>query len=103
MAESAAIQLLCSRLRWGKLAEVGRVAALLAGCWREFVADSERMRMEGACWEPSVPSFRIERHGAIGSKEEGRLVYWGNSRRKLKTEILVKDCFGGHYENKRYQ
>jgi hypothetical protein len=41
--------------------------------------------------------------GRIGSKEEGRLVYSGNSKRKLKMEILVKDCFGGHYENKRYQ
>jgi hypothetical protein len=101
VAESAAIQLLCSRLRWGKLAEVGRVVAQLAGCWREFVADSERRhagklgRMEGACWK------RIERHGAMGSKEGGRLVYAGNSKRRLKTEILVKDCFGGHYENKR--
>jgi len=57
----------------GAVAEVGRVAALLAGCWHEFVgADSERMhagklgRMEDVCWEPPVLSFRIERHGAIG-------------------------------------
>jgi hypothetical protein len=57
----------------GEIAETGRVTALLAGCWHEFVgAESQRMhagklgRMEDVCWEPPVLSFRIERHGAMG-------------------------------------
>ncbi len=57
----------------GEIAETGRVTALLAGCWHEFVgAESQRMhagklgRMEDVRWEPPVLSFRIERHGAMG-------------------------------------
>ena len=57
----------------GEIAETGRVAALLAGCWHEFVgAESQRMhagklgRIENVRWEPPVLSFRIERHGAMG-------------------------------------
>jgi hypothetical protein len=52
----------------GEIAETGRVAALLAGCWHEFVgAESQRMhagklgRIENVSWEPPVLSFRIER------------------------------------------
>jgi hypothetical protein len=57
----------------GEIAETGRVAALLAGSWHEFVgAESQRMhagklgRMEDVRWEPPVLSFRVERHGAMG-------------------------------------
>jgi hypothetical protein len=57
----------------GEIAETGRVTALLAGCWHEFVgAESQRMhagklgRTENVRWEPPVLSFRIERHGAMG-------------------------------------
>jgi hypothetical protein len=57
----------------GEVAEVGPVAALLAGCWHEFAGvDSERMhagklgRMETVRWDPPVLSFMIERHGAMG-------------------------------------
>jgi hypothetical protein len=57
----------------GEIAESGRVTALLAGCWYEFVgAESQRMhagklgRMEEVRWEPPVLSFRVERHGAMG-------------------------------------
>jgi hypothetical protein len=58
----------------GEIAETGRVAALLAGCWHEFVgAESQRMqagklgRMEDVRRESPVLSFRIERHGAMGA------------------------------------
>jgi hypothetical protein len=68
----------------GAVAEVGRVAALLAVSWNEFAgADSERMhagklgRMEDVCWEPPVLSFWIERHGAIGvGSTRAELQHW---------------------------
>jgi hypothetical protein len=56
----------------GEIAETGRVTALLAGCWHEFVGgESQRMhagklgRIENVRWEPPVLSFRIEGHGAM--------------------------------------
>jgi hypothetical protein len=56
----------------GEVAEAGPIAALLGGCWHEFVgADAERMdagklgRMEDLRWEPPLLSFTIERHGAM--------------------------------------
>jgi hypothetical protein len=67
----------------GEIAETGRVTALLAGCWHEFVgAESQRMhagelgRMEDVHWEPPVLSFRVERHGAMGV---------GSTRAELQT------------------
>jgi hypothetical protein len=57
----------------GAVTKMERIAALLAGCWREFMwSSSERMhagklgRMEMLRWDPPVLSFTIERHGAIG-------------------------------------
>jgi hypothetical protein len=74
--ETAAFALLKKRLfglATGEVAEVGPVAALLAGCWHEFAgAKSQRMhagklgRIEAVRWDPPVLSFRIERHGAMG-------------------------------------
>lgn len=75
MQTTSALEMLKKRLSGlptGEVAEMGRIAALLAGCWQEFAgADSERMhagklgRMEALCWEPPVLSFTIERHGAM--------------------------------------
>jgi hypothetical protein len=57
-------------LALGEIAETGRVTALLAGCWHQFVgAESQRMhagklgRMEDVSWAPPVLSLRIEQHG----------------------------------------
>jgi hypothetical protein len=56
----------------GEVAQAGRVAMRLAGCWHEFTGSgSERMhagklgRMEAAHRDPPVLSFTIERHGAM--------------------------------------
>ena len=56
-------------LALGEIAETGRVTALLAGCWHQFVgAESQRMhagklgRMEDVSWAPPVLSLRIEQH-----------------------------------------
>jgi hypothetical protein len=68
----------------GEIAETGRVTALLAACWHEFVgAESQRMhagklgRIENVRWEPPVLSFRIERHGAMGvGSTRAELQHW---------------------------
>jgi hypothetical protein len=60
-------------LATGEVTEVGPLAALLAGCWREFAGgDPERIcagklyRMETVRWHPPVLSFTMERHRAMG-------------------------------------
>ena len=73
-----------SELPPGEVSEVGRVAALLAGCWHEFTGSgSERMhagklgRMEEMRWDPPVLSFTIERHGAMGvGSTRAELQHW---------------------------
>lgn len=67
-----------------EVTEVGRFAALLAGCWHEFTGSgSERMhagklgRMEAVRWDPPVLSFTIERHGAMGmGSTRAELQHW---------------------------
>jgi hypothetical protein len=55
----------------GEIADIGKLAALLAGCWHQFegaraqgMNASKLARMEAVRWEPPILSFTIERHGA---------------------------------------
>ncbi len=56
----------------GEIADMGKLAALVAGCWHQFEGGcaqgmnaSKLARIEAVRWEPPILSFTIERHSAM--------------------------------------
>ena len=73
--ENPALQLLqrhLAALAPGAIADIGKLAALLAGCLHQVEGTHAQgmhagklARMEAVRWEPPLLSFIIERHGAM--------------------------------------
>jgi hypothetical protein len=93
--ESPALQLLRKHLATltpGAIADIGKLAALLAGCWHQFESTHAQgmnagklARMEEVNWEPPLLSFTIERHGAMAmGSTRAELQRWCIDLRRLR-------------------
>jgi hypothetical protein len=96
---SPALQLLqrhLAALEPGAVANIGKLAALLAGCWHQFAGTHAQgmhagklARMEAARWEPPMLSFTIERHGAMAmGSTRAELQRWRVDTRRLQASCI---------------
>jgi len=97
--ENLAMQLLqrhLAALAPGAIADIGKLVALLAGCWHQFKGTHAQgmhagklARMEAAHWEPPLLSFTIERHGAMAlGSTRAELQRWRVDLRRLQASCI---------------
>jgi len=80
----------------GAIADIGKLAALLAGCLHQFAGMHAQgmhagrlARMEAVHWEPPLLSFTIERHGAMAlGSTRAELQRWRVDIRRLQASCI---------------